>query len=110
MDADLIIGAVLIPGRLRLLVSRDLVSKLQKGSVMVDVAIDQGGCFETSRATSYQDPTYEVTVLFITVWLTCRVVWLEPRHWRSRMQRRSTWCAWPIKGWCTRGDGDLRLA
>ena len=61
MDADLIIGAVLIPGAAApKLVSRDLVSKLQKGSVMVDVAIDQGGCFETSRATSYQDPTYEV--------------------------------------------------
>ena len=61
MDADLIIGAVLIPGAAApKLVSRDLVSRLQKGSVMVDVAIDQGGCFETSRATSYQDPTYEV--------------------------------------------------
>ncbi|MEC7992546.1 MAG: alanine dehydrogenase [Pseudomonadota bacterium] len=61
MDADLIIGAVLIPGAAApKLVSRDLVSKLQKGSVMVDVAIDQGGCFETSHATSYQDPTYEV--------------------------------------------------
>ena len=61
MDADLIIGAVLIPGAAApKLVSRDLVSKLQKGSVMVDVAIDQGGCFETSRATSYQDPVYEV--------------------------------------------------
>ena len=61
MDADLIIGAVLIPGAAApKLVTRDLVSKLQKGSVMVDVAIDQGGCFETSRATSYQDPTYEV--------------------------------------------------
>ena len=61
LDADLIIGAVLIPGAAApKLVNRTLVSKLQKGSVMVDVAIDQGGCFETSRATSYQDPTYEV--------------------------------------------------
>jgi alanine dehydrogenase len=61
LDADLIIGAVLIPGAAApKLVNRALVSKLQKGSVMVDVAIDQGGCFETSRATSYQDPTYEV--------------------------------------------------
>ena len=60
-QADLIIGAVLIPGAAApKLVTRDLVAKLQKGSVMVDVAIDQGGCFETSRATSYQDPTYEV--------------------------------------------------
>ena len=61
LDADVIIGAVLIPGAAApKLVSRELVSKLQKGSVMVDVAIDQGGCFETSRATSYQDPTYEI--------------------------------------------------
>ena len=61
LDADVIIGAVLIPGAAApKLVSRELVSKLQKGSVMVDVAIDQGGCFETSRATSYQDPVYEV--------------------------------------------------
>ena len=61
LDADLIIGAVLIQGAAApKLVNRTLVSKLQKGSVMVDVAIDQGGCFETSRATSYQDPTYEV--------------------------------------------------
>ena len=61
LDADLIIGAVLIPGAAApKLVGLDLVRKLQKGSVMVDVAIDQGGCFETSRATSYEDPTYEI--------------------------------------------------
>ena len=61
LDADVIIGAVLIPGAAApKLVSRGLVSKLQRGSVMVDVAIDQGGCFETSQATSYQNPTYEV--------------------------------------------------
>ena len=61
LDADVIIGAVLIPGAAApKLITRSLVSQLQKGTVMVDVAIDQGGCFETSRATSYQDPTYEI--------------------------------------------------
>ena len=61
LDADVIIGAVLIPGAAApKLITRSLVSQLQKGTVMVDVAIDQGGCFETSRATSYQDPSYEV--------------------------------------------------
>ena len=61
LDADVIIGAVLIPGAAApKLITRSLVSQLQKGAVLVDVAIDQGGCFETSRATSYQDPSYEV--------------------------------------------------
>ena len=61
LDADVIIGAVLIPGAAApKLITRSLVSQLQNGTVMVDVAIDQGGCFETSRATSYQDPSYEV--------------------------------------------------
>lgn len=61
LDADVIVGAVLIPGAAApKLISRDLVSRLQKGAVMVDVAIDQGGCFETSRATTYEDPIYHV--------------------------------------------------
>lgn len=61
MEADLIIGAVLIPGASApKLISRELVGKLKPGSVMVDVAIDQGGCFETSRATTHADPTYLV--------------------------------------------------
>jgi alanine dehydrogenase len=59
--ADLVIGAVLVPGKAApKLVSRDLVSKMKPGSVMVDVAIDQGGCFETSRATTHANPTYVV--------------------------------------------------
>jgi len=60
-EADLVIGAVLLPGgSAPKLVSKDLVKKMQPGSVMVDVAIDQGGCFETSRPTTHQDPTYIV--------------------------------------------------
>lgn len=61
LEADLVIGAVLIPGAAApRLISRELVSRMKKGAVMVDVAIDQGGCFETSRPTTHQDPTYIV--------------------------------------------------
>ncbi|WP_108501950.1 alanine dehydrogenase [Paracoccus indicus] len=59
--ADMVIGAVLIPGAAApKLVSRSQLSLMPQGSVLVDVAIDQGGCFETSRATTHQDPIYEV--------------------------------------------------
>jgi alanine dehydrogenase len=58
---DMVIGAVLIPGAAApKLVSREQLSLMKPGSVLVDVAIDQGGCFETSRATTHQDPIYEV--------------------------------------------------
>ena len=60
-EADLIIGAVLIPGASApKLISRDLLAQLRPGTVMVDVAIDQGGCFETSKPTTHADPTYVV--------------------------------------------------
>lgn len=60
-SADLIIGAVLIPGAAApKLVTRDMLGSMRPGSVLVDVAIDQGGCFETSKATTHQDPTYVV--------------------------------------------------
>ena len=59
--ADLVIGAVLIPGAAApKLVTRTMLSEMNNGAVVVDVAIDQGGCFETSRATTHQDPTYIV--------------------------------------------------
>ncbi len=59
--ADLIIGAVLIPGAAApKLITRAQLSELKPGAALVDVAIDQGGCFETSRATTHQDPIYEV--------------------------------------------------
>ncbi|MCW0417659.1 Alanine dehydrogenase [Xanthomonas sacchari] len=58
---DLVIGAVLIPGAAApKLVSREQLALLRPGSVLVDVAIDQGGCFETSHPTTHQQPTYEV--------------------------------------------------
>lgn len=60
-EADLIIGAVLIPGAAApKLISRAQLAELKPGAALVDVAIDQGGCFETSRATTHQDPIYEV--------------------------------------------------
>jgi alanine dehydrogenase len=60
-DADLVIGAVLIPGAAApKLVSADMLKTMKKGAVLVDVAIDQGGCFETSHATTHADPTYVV--------------------------------------------------
>lgn len=61
LNADLIIGAVLIPGAASpKLVGTDLIKRLKPGSVVVDVAIDQGGCFETSKATTHDNPTYLV--------------------------------------------------
>src|SRR4051812_6483408 len=61
IEADLVIGAVLIPGAAALkLISNDLVSRMKPGSVLVDIAIDQGGCFEDSHATRHADPTYPV--------------------------------------------------
>lgn len=59
--ADVVIGAVLIPGAAApKLVTRDMLKLMKRGSVLVDVAIDQGGCFETSKATTHQAPTYLV--------------------------------------------------
>ncbi len=61
IDADLVIGAVLVPGaKAPTLISNDLVSRMKSGSVLVDIAIDQGGCFEDSHATTHADPIYTV--------------------------------------------------
>jgi len=61
LEADLVIGAVLIPGAAApKLLTRAIISKMKKGAVIVDVAIDQGGCFETSKATTHEQPTYIV--------------------------------------------------
>jgi alanine dehydrogenase len=60
-EADLVIGAVLIPGAAApKLVSNELVSRMKPGSVLVDIAVDQGGCFEDTRPTTHADPTYQV--------------------------------------------------
>jgi alanine dehydrogenase len=61
LDADLVIGAVLVPGaKAPMLVSNELVSRMKAGSVLVDISIDQGGCFEDSRPTTHADPVYKV--------------------------------------------------
>jgi alanine dehydrogenase len=61
LDADLVIGAVLVPGaKAPTLVSNELVSRMKPGSVLVDIAVDQGGCFEDTRPTTHDDPTYRV--------------------------------------------------
>ena len=60
-DADIIVGSVLIPGdKAPHLITRDMLKLMQPGTVLVDVAIDQGGCFETSRPTTHSEPTYEI--------------------------------------------------
>lgn len=61
LEADLVIGAVLIPGAAApKLVNREMIKRMKPGAVLVDVAIDQGGCFETSKATTHAEPTYVV--------------------------------------------------
>jgi len=60
-EAELVIGAVLVPGAAApKLVTRDMLKTMKRGSVLVDIAIDQGGCFETSKPTTHQDPVFEV--------------------------------------------------
>jgi alanine dehydrogenase len=61
LDADLVIGAVLVPGaKAPMLVPDELVARMKPGSVLVDISVDQGGCFESSRPTTHSDPTFEV--------------------------------------------------
>ncbi len=61
-EADLVVGGVLIPGaKAPKLVSKDLIKEMSKGAVVVDVAVDQGGCIETIKATTHDNPTYEVS-------------------------------------------------
>ncbi len=61
LDADLVIGAVLVPGaKAPTLISDELVSRMKPGAVLVDISVDQGGCFESTRPTTHSDPTFEV--------------------------------------------------
>ena len=60
-DGHIVIGSVLIPGDITpKLITRDMLKLMEPGTVLVDVAIDQGGCFETSHATTHSDPVYEL--------------------------------------------------
>lgn len=60
-DADIVIGAVLVPGgKTPMLIKRDMLKTMKKGAVIVDVSVDQGGCFETSHPTTHDDPVYKI--------------------------------------------------
>src|ERR1700750_521290 len=87
IDADLVIGAVLVPGaKAPMLVSNQLVSQMKPGSVLVDIAIDQGGCFEDSRPTTHPDPTYPV---HFTLRADQRHAALRGRDGKPRLARRA---------------------
>ena len=61
IQSDLVVGAVLVPGaKAPKLVTREMISKMEKGSVVVDIAVDQGGCIETCKPTTHEEPTFEV--------------------------------------------------
>ncbi len=61
LESDLVIGAVLIPGaKAPKLVTREMISKMEKGSVVVDIAVDQGGCIETCKPTTHENPTFNI--------------------------------------------------
>jgi alanine dehydrogenase len=61
LDADLVIGAVLVPGaKAPTLITDELVSRMKSGAVLVDISVDQGGCFESTRPTTHSNPTFEV--------------------------------------------------
>ena len=63
-DVDIVVGSVLIPGdKAPRLITRDMLKLMEPGTVLVDVAIDQGGCFETSHPTTHSDPVYELDVI-----------------------------------------------
>ena len=93
--ADLVIGAVLVHGaRAPRVVKREQLKLMKRGAVLVDVSIDQGGCFETSRPTTHSDPTYEVDgVHRTTASRTCRAPCRSPRPTRSPTRRCPTCCA-----------------
>ena len=76
--ADIVVGAVLVPGgRAARLVSREMLARMRRGAVLVDVSIDQGGCFETSRPTTHADPVF--TVADITHYCVANMPGAVPR-------------------------------
>ena len=82
--ADVVVGSVLIPGkRAPKLVTDQMVAEMKPGSVLVDVAIDQGGCFEHSRPTTHDDPTFRVhDAVYYCVGRTCPAPCRSPRRRR----------------------------
>ena len=87
LTADLVIGGVLIPGAAApKLVTADMVKRMKSGAVIVDVAIDQGGCFETSRATTHAEPTYVVDD--VVHYCVANMPGGVPRHLYLRSEQR----------------------
>ena len=81
--ADLLVGAVLLPGaKAPNLVQREDLKLMKDGSVIVDVAVDQGGCVETIKPTTHENPIYAVDGVIHYGWPTCRAAWRGPRRWR----------------------------
>ena len=94
-STDLVIGSVLIPGaKAPKLITADMLPLMRKGSVIVDVAIDQGGCFETSHATTHSAPVYEVDGM-IHYAAAYRAPCPTPRPWRSPTPPSPTRFVWP---------------
>ncbi len=101
--ADVVIGAVLIPGaRAPKLISREMLSDMQPGAVIVDVAIDQGGCIETAHPTTHSDPSTRSTGSFTTASRTCPAASRSPPRRHSRTRRCRTSRRSPSTGWPTR--------
>ena len=95
-EADLVIGGVLIPGATTpKLLTRAMVAQMKKGAVIVDVAIDQGGCVETARPTSHSNPSYTSTAWCTTASPICPARCPTPPRWRSPMRHSRTCCALP---------------
>jgi alanine dehydrogenase len=98
LQADLVIGAVLIPGATApRLVTRAMLGAMKPGAVIVDVAIDQGGCFETSRPTTHADPTFSWTASSITAFPTCPALSLARPPTPSMRQPCPMCWPWPTR-------------
>jgi alanine dehydrogenase len=107
---DLVIGAVLIPGAAApKLISRSQLSLMRPGSVLVDVAIDQGGCFETSKATTHQNPTYEVDGIIHYCVANMPAAWRAPPPSRSPTPPCPSRCSWRTRAPRARCSTDKHL-
>ncbi len=121
--ADLVVGAALVPGaRTPVLITRDMLKTMKKGTVLVDVAIDQGGCFETSKETTHHQPTYildtivhyavsnmpgalpRTSSLALTNATLPYVLEIADKGWKKALQENSE-----IKRGCQRGPGQSYL-
>jgi len=108
--ADIVVGAVLVPGgRAARLVPRDMLSRMRRGAVLVDVSIDQGGCFETSRPTTHADPVF--TVDGITHYCVANMPGAVPRTSAYALNNATLPFVLAIadRGWRAALEGDAHL-